>query len=90
MTTELRPNLVSPRPISATEVAAAPYGLTEQELNVLFLLRNGLYDAEIAETLDLQQAVVKEQVCSLLSKMNARSRTEAAVMAIRQGIFSPN
>jgi DNA-binding NarL/FixJ family response regulator len=89
MTTEVRPNL-SPRPINITEVASTPHGLSEQELNVLFLLRNGLYETDIAEALDLQQSVVKEQVCSLMRKMNARSKTEAAVMAIREGIFGPS
>jgi DNA-binding NarL/FixJ family response regulator len=88
MTTEVRPNLVLPRTVSVTEVGSIPYGLSEQELDVLFLLRNGLYEADIAEALDLHQAVVKEQVRSLLHKMNARSKTEAAVMAIREGIFS--
>jgi DNA-binding NarL/FixJ family response regulator len=70
-----------------TEVGATPYGLSEQELEVLYLLRSGLYIPQICEALVLPVHVVEAYVDSLLEKMNARSKTEAAVRAIREGIF---
>ena len=88
MTTEQRPRLVAPAPESITAVDARPYGLAQIEMDILFLLREGLFVPQIAEELAMAQSIVEEHVSSLLTKMNARSKTEAAVMAIREGIFS--
>lgn len=86
MTTGQRPRFVTP--ISAISTTAAPaYGLDVRELEVLFLIREGMYVPQIAQELALPQSVVEEHVSGLLLKMNARSKTEAAVMAIREGIF---
>ena len=87
MATEQRPRLVTPISASTT-IAARPYGLDAHEMNVLFLLREGLFVPQIAEELAMPQMVVEEHVGSMLTKMGARSRTEAAVIAIREGIFA--
>ena len=86
MTTGQRPRFVTPIPAISTTAAPA-YGLDVRELEVLFLIREGMYVPQIAEELALPQSVVEEHVSGLLLKMNARSKTEAAVMAIREGIF---
>ena len=85
MTTQRRPRVVTPAPASTS---AAPYGLDRGEMNVLSLLAEGLFVPQIASELVIPQAAVEAHVEGLLKKMNARSKTEAAVIAIRQGIFN--
>ena len=64
-----------------------PYSLTEQELDVLYHLKEGLYEDQIALTLGVTASTVQCHTASVIGKMNARSRTEAAVRAIKEGIF---
>jgi DNA-binding NarL/FixJ family response regulator len=64
-----------------------PYSLTEQELDVLYHLKEGLYEDQIALTLGVSASTVQCHTASVIGKMNARSRTEAAVRAIKEGIF---
>ena len=68
-------------------VRDVPYGLTEQELDVLYHLKEGLHEGQIALTLGIPRLTVQGHVASVMAKMNARSRTEAAVRAIKEGIF---
>jgi len=68
-------------------VEEVPYGLTEQELNVLYHLKEGLHEEQIALILGVPRLTVQGDVASVMAKMNARSRTEAAVRAIKEGIF---
>jgi DNA-binding NarL/FixJ family response regulator len=65
-----------------------PYSLTEQELDVLYHLKEGLYEEQIALTLGMAKLAIQGDVASIIGKMGARSRTEAAVRAIKEGIFS--
>ncbi|HEY7465640.1 MAG TPA: LuxR C-terminal-related transcriptional regulator [Dehalococcoidia bacterium] len=64
-----------------------PYSLTEPELDVLYHLKEGLYEDQIALTLGVPASMVQCHTASVIGKMNARSRTEAAVRAIKEGIF---
>jgi two-component system KDP operon response regulator KdpE len=65
-----------------------PYSLTPQEFSVLYTLTEGLVDhLIIARRLGITEAEVRLHIASILEKMNARSRTEAAVRAINEGIF---
>jgi DNA-binding NarL/FixJ family response regulator len=62
--------------------------LSQQELDVLYTLTEGLSDPRmIACRLQIAEFEVRAHITSILRKMNARSRTEAAVMAIKQGLF---
>ena len=63
-----------------------PVTLSRRELSVLELMTNGLADREIAVRLDVTPFTVNKHVGQILVKMNCRSRTGAAVKAIRQGI----
>jgi DNA-binding NarL/FixJ family response regulator len=67
--------------------AAAPYRLSDRELTVLYLLSEGLSDKQIALALGVTNYTVNKHVGAVLAKMDARSRTGAAVMAIRQHLF---
>lgn len=62
--------------------------LSSRELSVLQLMADGLADKEIAERLDITPFTVNKHVGQILLKMDCRSRTGAAVKAIRQGIVA--
>lgn len=53
--------------------------LSERELEILKLAAQGLSNREIAERLSLAEGTVKNYVTSLLGKIGARDRTQAAL-----------
>ena len=57
--------------------------LTPRERQVLALLTDGLTNAEIAERLVVSLSTIKSHVSSIISKLGASSRTEAATIAVR-------
>ena len=63
-----------------------PYTLSFREFIVLDLVVLGLADKEIAARLSCSRFTVNKHLTNILRKMGARSRTEAAVRAIRQGL----
>lgn len=56
-------------------------GLTAREREVLSLIATGASNREIAEILCITQKTVKNHVSSILSQLNLRDRTQAAVFA---------
>ncbi|WP_077616157.1 response regulator [Caenibacillus caldisaponilyticus] len=60
--------------------------LTERELHVLRLLGRGLSNKEIAEELVITEGTVKNHVSNIISKLELRDRTQAAIFAVRYGI----
>ncbi len=60
--------------------------LTARELDVLRLLAQGERNREIAATLGLAEPTVKIHVNNLLRKLQAKDRTEAAVIALKRGL----
>jgi DNA-binding NarL/FixJ family response regulator len=55
--------------------------LTPREKEVLSLIGQGASNREIAQTLFLSEGTVKNHVTSLLSRLNLRDRTQAALVA---------
>jgi DNA-binding NarL/FixJ family response regulator len=66
---------------------AQPEPLTPRELEVLGLISQGLHNSEIAERLFVTERTVKFHVSSILAKLGADNRTEAVVLAARQGLI---
>jgi DNA-binding CsgD family transcriptional regulator len=64
-----------------------PAGLTARELDVLALIAEGLRNAEIAQRLVVSEKTVDHHVSSILRKLDASSRGEAAAAAARLGII---
>jgi two-component system, NarL family, response regulator LiaR len=70
----------------------APEGsdaLTNRENEVLRLLARGLSNKEIAHHLSLGEKTVKTYVGNILVKLGVRSRTQAALYAVRLGLVPP-
>lgn len=57
------------------------FGLTPRELQVLRALREGLMNKEIAGQMGLSEVTIKMHVRSICTKLNARNRTQAAMIA---------
>lgn len=61
--------------------------LSERELEVLRLIADGRSNAEIAAKLALSEKTVKGHVSNILSKLHLADRTQAAVLAWREGVM---
>lgn len=60
--------------------------LSQREMDVLRLLAQGFTNSEIAEKLFLTKGTVRNYVSSILAKLEVEDRTQAAILAIRQGL----
>jgi DNA-binding NarL/FixJ family response regulator len=65
---------------------AGRFGLTDLELKVLRLLTEGLSNEEISEITHLARETIKGHLKSLFRKLEVKNRTEAAVLAVREGL----
>ncbi len=65
----------------------APEILSEREIEVLRLMAKGDANKEIAAQLHITDSTVKTHISSIFQKLNAKDRTEAAMIAIRRGII---
>jgi DNA-binding NarL/FixJ family response regulator len=62
------------------------YDLTELEIKVLRLVSEGLSNEEISDIVNLARETIKGHLKSLFRKLDVKNRTEAAVLAVREGI----
>jgi DNA-binding NarL/FixJ family response regulator len=74
-------------PPARTPEAGLPEPLSERERQVLQLVALGLSNAEIAARLSLAQGTVKNYVTTILQKLGARDRTQAALRARELGLI---
>ncbi len=85
-------------PAAARELAKAlrppgsgpgPEPLTDREREVLALVAKGASNQEIGRALSISERTARTHVSNILTKVGLRSRTQAAIWAIREGIASP-
>ncbi len=62
--------------------------LTPRETEILNYIAQGYLNKQIALKLGISEQTIKNHVTSILRKLNANARTEAVVVAIKQGIIS--
>lgn len=82
----LAPEIIQEMAHTASQPPAPSYDLTEREQEVLLLLVAGLNNSEIAEKLFVSPSTIKSHVSNILTKFGVASRTEAAALAVRQGL----
>lgn len=61
--------------------------LTEREMEILKMIAEGKRNKEIADALFITEKTVKNYITNILFKLQVNSRTEAALLALKQGII---
>jgi DNA-binding NarL/FixJ family response regulator len=61
--------------------------LTPREIEILEYIAQGYLNKQIAAELGISEQTIKNHVTSILRKLNANARTEAVVVAIKQGLI---
>jgi two-component system response regulator DegU len=75
---------------SKKEAEAFISPLTPRETEILEFIAKGFLNKQIAAELGISEQTIKNHVTSILRKLNANARTEAVVVAIRQGLIKLN
>jgi two-component system response regulator DegU len=70
---------------SESEAIISP--LTPREIEILQFIAQGYLNKQIAAELGISEQTIKNHVTSILRKLNANARTEAVVVAIKQGLI---
>ena len=61
--------------------------LTNRELEVLVQVANGMFNKEIATSLNISERTVKNHISNIFKKIDVSDRTQAAVFAIKNNII---
>jgi NarL family two-component system response regulator LiaR len=69
-------------------IPVSPEKLTERETEVLIRVARGQANKEIARSLFVEERTVKAHVSSILKKLGLKSRTQAALYAVRIGLVN--
>lgn len=62
--------------------------LSHRELEVLQLVGQGMSNQEISTALNISESTVKTHINRILSKLDVKDRTQAAIIALKRGIAS--
>lgn len=73
-----------------SEAEAFMSPLTPREIEILQYIAEGYLNKQIAAELGISEQTIKNHVTSILRKLNANARTEAVVVAIKQGLITIN
>ena len=74
------------------EIVSPPTGisaLTSRERDVLILVAQGRSNREIADELVISERTARTHTSNILRKLQLTSRTQAALVAVRQGLVPP-
>jgi DNA-binding NarL/FixJ family response regulator len=63
--------------------------LSIRERDVLALVGRGLSNRDIANELSISERTARTHVSNLLAKLHLTSRTQAALLAVREGLVQP-
>jgi DNA-binding NarL/FixJ family response regulator len=63
--------------------------LSEREREILVLIAEGLANKEIARRLVISERTARTHVSHILGKLGVSSRTQAALLAVREGLATP-
>lgn len=63
--------------------------LSEREIEVVQRLAGGMPNKVIAKELDISEATVKVHLKSILKKLRVANRTQAAIWALQNGLYTP-
>jgi DNA-binding CsgD family transcriptional regulator len=74
--------------VSPTAVPASPATLTARERQVAELLVEGASNKVIARRLEISVHTAKFHVAAVLEKLNARNRSDAVAIALRDGLVA--
>ena len=61
--------------------------LTNRELEVLIEVANGMFNKEIATSLNISERTVKNHISNIFKKIDVSDRTQAAVFAIKNNLI---
>ena len=64
------------------------YNLTDREQDILNLLAQGLSNADISHRLYLSEGTVRNYTSTLFAKLGVADRTQAVILALRQGLVT--
>jgi DNA-binding NarL/FixJ family response regulator len=64
--------------------------LTAREREILALVAAGMSNKEIAAELVISERTARTHVSNVLGKLNLTSRTQAALVAVREGLVEPS
>jgi len=62
------------------------YDLTDREVTIIKEIANGLSNKEISEKLFLSEGTIKNNISTILSKLDLRDRTQIAIFAFKIGL----
>ena len=82
----LHPTVASRLMRRGDATTSARLGITAREHDVLRLMVEGLANKQIAQRLGIGEKTVKTHVSRVLAKLGVEDRTQAAVLAIREGL----
>jgi DNA-binding NarL/FixJ family response regulator len=77
--------------VASSPLKSAPeksYMLSEREQDILNLLAEGLSNAEISQRLYLSEGTVRNYTSTLFAKLGVADRTQAVILALREGLVS--
>jgi DNA-binding NarL/FixJ family response regulator len=86
---ESGPSVSMPVPVRTSPDPMASAKLTPRERSVMDLLRQGMPNKLISYRLGMSQSTVKVHVHNIITKLNVRNRTEAAVTGHASGVAPP-